>query len=163
MTKNEFMQTLSSERRHWEEQWRTINLSSRVELSPSGKMNLRDILYHVAWYEREMVEVLQLRALIGSPWWNLTLDERNAHIQSEGQSISPQEAYLQEQQVYTELLVQLNKISDQELEQASFFHDMPADWKPWEVIASNTYEHYPQHYSEIHTLEQRKGNHRHED
>lgn len=150
MTKNEFIQTLQTERQHWEERWKGIRLSSKPESPEPGKMYLRDILYHVAWYEHEMVEVLQLRTLVGSPWWDLPLDERNAHILVEGQSISLLDAYHQEQQVYAELLQQLQKLSDEELEQARFFRDMPPDWKPWEMIASNTYEHYPQHFQDIH-------------
>jgi uncharacterized damage-inducible protein DinB len=149
MTKNEFIHILTTERQHWETQWKDINLTALAEPSSPGKMNLRDILYHVAWYERAMVEVLQLRALVGSPWWDLTLDERNACILAEGQSAAPLEAYLQEQQVYKELLALLNQLSDDELEQASFFRDMPPEWKPWEMIASNTYEHYPQHINDI--------------
>src|SRR4030066_1815725 len=132
MTLNEFLQTLHAMRLQWEESWRGIALSITLEPPASGVMNLRDILYHVAWYEREMVEVLQLRALVGSPWWNLPLDERNAHILRAGQPVSLLEAYHQERQVFAELSGLLSKLSDDELEQARFFRDMPTDWKPWE-------------------------------
>ena len=112
-------------------------------------MSLRDILFHIAWYEREMVEMLQLRALVGSSWWELPVDERNAHIQAEAQSASLLQAWRLEQQVYTELMSQLQSIRDEELGDARFFQEMPSDWIPWQVIASNTYEHYAEHYSGI--------------
>lgn len=145
MTKNEFLHNLTTARQQWDLAWKNASLSSLPEHSAPGEMNRRDILYHVAWYEREMVEVLTLRALVGSPWWDLSQDERNAHILLEGQPVPAAEAFTQEQQVYAELLALLEKASDEELEQARFFADMPQDWKPWEMIASNTYEHYPDH------------------
>jgi hypothetical protein len=103
----------------------------------------------VAWYEREMVEVLRLRTLVGSPWWDLSLDDRNARILAEGQAISLFDAYQQEQLTFSQLQGLLSTLRDEELEQARYFKDMPPDWKPWEMIASNTYEHYPQHLQDI--------------
>ncbi len=149
MTKHEFLHKLQAERQRWEALWVDVNYSDLPEPTLGDKMNLRDVLYHVAWYEREMVEVLQLRALVGSPWWDLPLDERNANILAEGQPFSLLDTYRQEQQVYAELLSQINLLSDDQLEHASYFNDMPPDWKPWEMLASNTYEHYPQHLEDI--------------
>jgi hypothetical protein len=149
MTKNEFIQKHLTEREPWDLRLKGIDFSSTAESSTTEKMNLRDLLYHVAWYEREMVEVLQLRALVGSPWWELSTDERNALILAEGQAVSALDAYLQEQKIYSELLALLNGLRDEELEDANFFRDMPSEWKPWEMIASNTYEHYPQHLQDI--------------
>lgn len=149
MTKTEFLQNLQNGRRQWQQQWKSIDLFGTSRPRTPGDMSLRDILYHIAWYEREMVEMLQLRTLVGSPWWQLPVDERNAHIQSEAQSVSLLQSWRLEQQVYTELSAQLQSIRDEELEDARFFQEMPSDWKPWQVIASNTYEHYAEHYSDI--------------
>jgi hypothetical protein len=112
-------------------------------------MSLRDILYHVAWYEREMVEMIQLRSLVGSPWWTLPVDERNIHIKTEGEAYSLLQSWRLEQEMYNELMIQVQTLRDEELEAARFFQEMPPDWKPWEVIASNTYEHYGEHFSDI--------------
>lgn len=149
MTKIEFLQNLQNGRRQWQQQWKSIDLFGTSRPRTPGDMSLRDILYHIAWYEREMVEMLQLRTLVGSPWWELPVDERNAHIQTEAQSASLLQSWRLEQQVYTELLAQLQSIRDEELEDARFFQEMPSDWTPWQVIASNTYEHYAEHYSSI--------------
>jgi len=149
MTKNDFMQNLQDGRRQWQQIWKRIDLFGTSRPRTPGEMSLRDILYHVAWYEREMVEMMQLRSLVGSPWWELPVDERNAHIQTEAQTVSLLQAWRLEQQVYAELMSQLQTLRDEELEDARFFQEMPADWKPWQVIASNTYEHYAEHYGGI--------------
>jgi hypothetical protein len=149
MTRTEFIQNMQNGRRQWQQLWKSIDLFGTSRPRTPGEMSLRDILFHIAWYEREMVEMLQLRALVGSPWWELPVDERNAHIQAEAQSASLLQAWRLEQQVYTELMSQLQSIRDEELEDARFFQEMPSDWIPWQVIASNTYEHYAEHYSGI--------------
>jgi hypothetical protein len=92
---------------------------------------------------------LQLRSLVGSPWWTLPVNERNANILTEGQSVNLLQAWRLEQKVYAELLAQLESVRNEELNEARFFQEMPADWIPWQVIASNTYEHYIEHFSDI--------------
>ena len=149
MTKTEFIQNVQTGRRQWQQLWKSIDLFGTSRPRTPGEMSLRDILYHITWYEREMVEMLQLRSLVGSPWWELPVDERNAQIQTEAQSVSLLQSWRLEQEVYTELMAQLQTLRDEELEDARFFQEMPSDWIPWQVIASNTYEHYVEHYSNI--------------
>jgi hypothetical protein len=149
MTKIEFLQNLQNGRRQWQQIWKGIDLFGTSRPRTPGEMSLRDILYHVAWYEREMVEMIQLRNLVGSPWWMLPVDERNVNIKNEAESFSLLQAWRLEQEQYNELLVKLQTLRDEELEEARFFQEMPLDWKPWQVIASNTYEHYAEHFSDI--------------
>ena len=149
MTKTEFLNALKNGRQMWFEKWKGIDLFGTSRPRVPGQLSLRDILYHVAWYEHEMVEMLKLRTLVGSPWWTLPVDERNAYILAEGQSINLLQAWRQEQQVYAELLSLLQLVRDEELNEARFFQDMPNDWKPWQVIASNSYEHYAEHFPDI--------------
>jgi hypothetical protein len=77
------------------------------------------------------------------------VNERNDYIKTEGQSVSLLQAWRLEQQFYTELQAQLDTLRDEELNDAGHFREMPSDWKPWEVIASNTYEHYAEHFADI--------------
>jgi hypothetical protein len=149
MTKTEFLNALKNSRTLWFEKWKGIDLFGTSRPRIPGQMSLRDVLYHVAWYEHEMVELLQLRALVGSPWWSLPVDERNENILAEGQSVNLLQAWRQEQQEYAQLLDLLQSMRDEELNEARFFQEMPSDWKPWQVIASNTYEHYAEHFPDI--------------
>jgi hypothetical protein len=43
----------------------------------------------------------------------------------------------------------LEELADDDLLHASHFREMPSDWIPWQVIASNTFEHYPVHTADI--------------
>jgi uncharacterized damage-inducible protein DinB len=149
MIKTEFLLNLQNGRRQWQQTWKGIDLFGTSRPRTPGTMSLRDTLYHVFWYEREMVELIQLRTLVGSAWWGLPVDERNTLIKTEGESVSLLQSWRLEQGIYNELLAQVQTLRDEELEDARFFQEMPSDWKPWEVIASNSYEHYAEHLSNI--------------
>ena len=43
------------------------------------------------------------------------------------------------------------KLADEDLNDATRYKDMPKDWTPWEVVASNTFEHYSDHVAELRT------------
>ncbi len=49
------------------------------------------------------------------------------------------------------MLDAMGTLTDEDLLDASHFAEMPSNWKPWEVIASNTYEHYDDHLAELAT------------
>jgi hypothetical protein len=149
MTKTEFLLNLQNGRRQWHQIWRGIDLFGTSSPRRVGELSLRDILYHVAWYEREMVNMMKTRSFSGSPWWDLPVEERNALIKTEGLTISLLQAWRVEEQAFTDLLAQLQALNDDELEDPKAFAEMPTDEKPWEVIASNTYDHYVEHFSSI--------------
>lgn len=149
MTKTEFLLNLQNGRRQWHQIWRGIDLFGTSSPRRPGELSLRDILYHVAWYEREMVNMMKTRSFSGSPWWDLPVEERNALVKTEGLTISLLQAWRVEEQAFTDLLAQLQALNDDELEDPKAFADMPPDEKPWEIIASNTYNHYVEHFSSI--------------
>ena len=120
-------------------------LANSVQLSTSTGWTLKELLVHITWYEREMVDMLQARVFKGSSLWEIPLDKRNARILAESQAISQELALSQFHQVHLDLMRQLALLSDADLNDPARFPGMPLDWQPWQVIASNTYEHYTDH------------------
>ena len=120
-----------------------------TEPGVTGEWSVKDVIAHVSWYERQMVGMITTRSLAGSPWWNLTLEVRNAAIQAENRDRPLDEILKESQEVFGELMKQLESLSEEDLHTAINFKDMPTEWVPWEVIASNTFEHYPDHSRDI--------------
>lgn len=149
MQKSEFLALVQTEHQRWQALLARVPEERMQQPLAAGEMSVKDILYHIAWYERQMVDVMQQRALIGSPWWNLSLDERNALILAEGRTKSLAETLAEAHSAYAEMLSGIQSLSDDDLDHASAFAEMPPDWLPWQVIASNSYEHYPQHVVDI--------------
>ena len=115
----------------------------------AGDWLVKDIIAHITWYEREMVGMIQARALVGSELWELTQDQRNVSIYEENRDRSLNDVLLEAEQVYEQLLKGLESLLDEDLINPSQFREMPSEWIPWKVLASNCFEHYHQHIPDI--------------
>lgn len=119
-----------------------------LEQPPSpGRMSRKEEVYHIAWHEREMVGMLQARALTGSPWWDLPTDQRNAHIQAEAAELPLSAVLSYAEAAFRALLEALEALPEAALNDPASFANMPPEWIPGELIAQNTYEHYQEHIS----------------
>lgn len=149
MRRNEFIDKVKGSWREYEVSVSGLTEARILQPATCGEWSIRDVIAHVMWYEREMVEVIRRRALVGSPLWNLPLEERNAAVRAEMSGYSWQVLSIEFKEVHQRLVEQLESLSDEDLNQADHFREMPPDWIPWEVIASNTFEHYPEHCRDI--------------
>lgn len=46
---------------------------------------------------------------------------------------------------HARLIEALEELNDEELDDPSFFKNMPSDWTLWHLVAANTYQHYAEH------------------
>lgn len=148
MDKATFLATLRRERAAWDALLAVASALGAARLTEpgiNGSWSFKDIVAHVTWYEREMVMLLRTHALIGSPLWELPHDQRNTAIFEQLRD-QPLDAVLAgAHQIFAELLTLVEGLAEEDLHDASRYRDMPPDWIPWEVLAGNTYTHYPEH------------------
>ena len=149
MNKAEFLDALQSGRAEWEALLSEVGEVRMTVPGVAGQWSVKDIVAHVTWAEREMVGIMQARALVGSDLWDLSQDERNDAIFADNRGRPLQEVLDESQQVYTQYLAGIQGLSDADLADASRFQEMPAEWIPWEMLASNCFEHYQQHIPAI--------------
>ena len=152
MDKREFIDRVKSERELWDELLSRVPDDLIQEPGVEGDWSVKDILGHVMWYEREMIGVLKARALVGSDWWALPLDDRNDAVHGEVSGMSLDEVRAEAARVFPSLVEQLELLPEEALSDASHFEDMPAEWAPFDVIGSNTFRHYPDHTESIRRL-----------
>jgi hypothetical protein len=114
--------------------------------------SVKDIIGHVAWHELEMIDLIEARALVGSPWWKLPTDERNARIYQQYEAWPLDDVLTVAQDAYSRMSEAIHTLSDEDMDDPKQFEDMPTDWKPWRLIASNTYEHYLRHVGQVRKL-----------
>ncbi len=145
MNKNEFLNRLQGARQKWDQFVAAVPAEKFTSSMNPGKWSMKDTVAHITWYDREMVDVLRTRTIAGSDWWNLPLDERNQLIYEQFRDLPVEEILRQHRQIYAELWQLAKLLDDEDLNDPARFKDMPAEWKPWEMIASNTYDHYLEH------------------
>ncbi len=145
MDKQTFLETLRSARAAWDAQ-----MEATLDHPSAG---LKDLIAHVAWYEREMTAVVEGRALAGSDLWALPTDARNAAIQAELQAANATrtlaEVCAEAGVDYARLVAALEDLPATAFGDAAHFAGMPPDWAPLEMLAENTILHYAQHRDDL--------------
>lgn len=121
----------------------------REKLTEPGVVNnewsLKDILAHVTWGEREMIPVIREMRLQGSDLWDLPTDERNAAMIKEAADKSLDQVLKEHDSVYNELVAEIEELEDADLTDSTRLKDAPPNWTLWELVAGNTFRHYPEH------------------
>jgi hypothetical protein len=145
MRKQDLLDNLTTERRLWENLLEEVGAERMTEPGVVGEWSVKDIVAHVTWYEREMVELLKDRALQGSELWELPHHERNAAIYEQNRHRSLDDVLGEAEAVYRQFYTLAEILTDEDLTDPSRYRNMPADWIPWRIIAENSYEHYRQH------------------
>jgi epoxyqueuosine reductase QueG len=145
MSKQEFIRRVRESWESWERQVARCPRGRMEQPGFYGERSLRDIVMHLSWYEQQMVGILESRKFGGSPLWELPTEERNAIIYRKNRDRALDDVLDDATGVHARMMELLGDLTDDELNDPASFPGMPAEWVPWDVIASNTYEHYDGH------------------
>jgi uncharacterized protein (TIGR03083 family) len=151
MNKAELLKDIRAEWALWEALLGEIEEAQMTQPGAAGEWSVKDVIAHITWFEREMVGMLQARALVGSDLWQLPTDERNARIFEENQDRPLQDVLAEAQQVHRQFLEEFEALAEDDLADPHRFPGMPEDWQPWIVIAGNSNEHYRDHSRDVRT------------
>jgi hypothetical protein len=148
MNKAELLADIRAEWALWE-----ALLGEIEETQPgvAGVWSVKDMVAHITWFEREMVGMLEARALVGSDLWQLPADQRNARIFEENRDRALRDVLAEAQQVHHHLVEKVEALAEDDLVDPHRFPGMPEDWQPWKVIAGNSNEHYRDHSQDVRT------------
>ena len=110
-----------------------------------GHWSVKDVLAHISWYENQMIQLLKTRILVDSDLWRMATDDRNDRICAmfAGDDLGRVlERFAQTHKVLAGLVEDLDHA---DLNDPAGFQGMPEEWRPWQVLAENTYMHYDHH------------------
>lgn len=147
--KTEFLKQIRASRSKLDEVVKSIDPMFMTAPGACGDWSVKDVLAHITWHEQEMFNVVLNRALVGSDLWNVSLELRNKTIYEENGDRELKDILDDYKVVFESMMEAMETLTDEDLLDASHFAEMPSNWKPWEVIASNTYEHYDDHLTEL--------------
>ena len=149
MEKKKFLDRIERSRTELERVLSGIPVDMMETQGTVDSWSIKDVIAHIGWYEGEMVKVLSSMALKGSELWELDLQERNTAIHAAFSSKDLEDVIRTEKENYLNMLTLLKNLDESALDDAGSFAEMPPDWQPWSVIASNTYEHYDDHVKDL--------------
>jgi uncharacterized damage-inducible protein DinB len=145
MDKATLLKTLTETRAAWEALLAKIDEEQMQRPGVTGKWSVKDVIAHVAWCESEIVLVLRTHVLAGSDFWNLSDDEGNEITYQQNKDRPLHDIVNEERQAYTALLEAVQMLSDEDVNDPHRFKNMPQEWKPWQLIAGNSFKHYEDH------------------
>jgi hypothetical protein len=149
VNKKAILEDITTEYDQWHNIIEKMSPEDMIQPRACGKWSIKDVIAHIAWYEREMISLINLRQLIGSKLWDLSTDERNQIIFEQNNDRSLGDVIEESGKIHNDFIQALNTLSNEDLLEASHFKNMPGDWVPWKVIAGNSYEHYRQHIPDL--------------
>src|SRR5262249_54248648 len=100
MEKAVFLANLDAERAGWDVELAEVERAHMSLPSAAGEWSVKDLIAHVTWFEREMVDLLRDRALAGSDLWMLPQDKRNAAIYAENRDRPLDDVLAEARRVY---------------------------------------------------------------
>jgi uncharacterized protein (TIGR03083 family) len=110
----------------------------------AGEWSVKDVIAHIASGESAIVPVLRTHVLAGSVW-NLSDDERNEIEYQQNKDRPLNDIVNEERQAYTALLEVVQQLRDEDLNDPHCFKNMPQEWRPWQLIAGDSFKHYEDH------------------
>ena len=149
MNRAELLGAIQIEHARWETLLAELDEAQMIQPGVAGAWSVKDIVAHISWHEHEMVGMLQARALAGSDLWEIPQDERNAVIFEENQDRALRDVLAEAQAVFPQFLESVRALAEEDFFDPHRFQGMPAEWQPWEVIASNSCEHYEHHTQDV--------------
>jgi hypothetical protein len=144
-----FQHAWRRDRAEYERVLAEVGQDRMLEPGLPGGWSVKDVIAHVSWYEREMVLLLETRALTDSELWNLPPNDRNKAIYEEGKDLPLEQVRTDSNQLFERLWALISELADEDLMDSARIDQMPDDLEPWQVLASNTFEHYQEHVPDI--------------
>lgn len=119
-----------------------------TEPGVTGDWSVRDLLTHLAFWERRTLRRLDLPAAAQpQPLDEGAMHRLNAESVAAGRDQTPGEALAAHRQSHAELLAAVSALGEDELNDSTRFG--PAGQPVWKYIAGDSYEHYEEHAAEI--------------
>jgi uncharacterized protein (TIGR03083 family) len=149
-TRADLLETIRRDRCRFDDVLERIPPDRMTDPVLPGGWSVKDVLAHIAWGESESIGVVKARALVGSPLWDVSEDERNAAVVGESRSRSLEAVLDDYRTTFDAFIGALEGLSDDELNTPDRFDRMPErapGWLPWRVLYDPG--HYEDHASTI--------------
>jgi hypothetical protein len=149
LTTTELLDRIQTARADWDSVLAMIAEECMTQPGVVGDWSVKDMIAHITWFERELVGVLQARALVSCDLWNMSQAERNAAVYEANRHRSLSDVRAEAQQVYQQLLAAIQTLTDDDLHDPRHCANMPTEWLPWQLLADNSYNHYADHSAKL--------------
>jgi hypothetical protein len=156
MTGAHLVSILQTERAEWNALLAQVGLERMEEPVAAGEWSVKEIVAHLTWYERSVVENARrvfsggefVRPRDRGEWAGLSMDERNELIVEQARPRPASDVLAEADDVFNQLLAVVAACPDRLLNDTTLL-DLPDDIPPWMRLANNSYGHYQEHARDV--------------
>jgi uncharacterized damage-inducible protein DinB len=149
MTQAKIVEIIDRAWAEWESVIAQVPRERMEEPTVIDGLSVKDLIAHITWYEREVVRTMRERAYTPSDHSLKPVDERNAAVLADSRTRALSDVLNEHYLTHRDLMALLQHVTDADLIDESSIKDMPKLGKPWQILAGNTYFHYPEHLTPI--------------
>ncbi len=139
---------LRDERTRWNALLAQIPAARMEEPGVEGTWSAKDLVAHLTWYERRVVEsarqIMQTGTFTRPDREGLSMDEWNDRLAAESRTRPLGEVLAEADEVFRQLL-EVVEASPQDILNDPRRLGLPEDLVPWMAVANNSYAHYREH------------------
>lgn len=151
MKKSELTERMRATRAEFERLLAELEPDQMTRSGVAGGWSVKDMLAHIAWYQREEAELFGETGVEASLLWEVPQEPRNEMLFEQNRD-RPLDAVLTEfRQAFEKLLAVVERLSDEDLNTPGRFPGTSVERPPWRAIAVHAYDHDREHIEMIRT------------
>lgn len=151
MKKSELVDRMRATRDEFESLLAELEPKKMTRSDVAGAWSVKDILAHIAWYQREEADLFGETGVEASSLWKVSQDPRNEILFQQNRDRPLDEVLAEFQQAFDKLLAVVARLSDEDLNMPGRFPGTSVERPPWRVIAVHSFEHDREHIEMIRT------------
>ena len=132
-------------RKHWEFTIDSIFAKQQENDPISQKWYLKDVIAHITWYEKELLDVLEKKSMAESEFWNMGIEERNDMIFNNTQNQTLNDLLIESKRTFDDLVRKIQTISDENLNSDTYIKRKEGTRITHDFIGGITFWHYEDH------------------
>jgi hypothetical protein len=109
------------------------------------KWILKDVIAHISWYEKELLDGLQKKSIAESTFWNSDVETRNAMIFENTQDRTLEELLKDSKSVFERLLKEIETISNDDINSEVYIKRKEGTRVTHDFIGGLTFWHAEEH------------------
>lgn len=145
MKKKTLLKKLRFRRKHWDYTVDAIIKKGLEKEMISEKWYVKDVIAHITWYDKELLEALENRSIAKSEFWNMSVEDRNKMIFDKTQDKTLDEILIESKSVFAALITKIEMMSNEELNSDVYIKRKSGTRVTWDFIGGITFWHYEDH------------------
>ena len=140
-----YLKKMKYRRKHWDSLVGDIISRGLGQEKISDKWFFKDVICHITWYDKEILKALEKKSIVESPFWNVSISERNEMIFNDTQEIDLEEILKESRNTFVALIDKIEELSNEELNSDEYIKRKSGKRETWDFIGANNFWHFEDH------------------